>query len=284
MANEAMRDNWTAGATGWVRNERIFDTVFTPFTETLVAAADFASATRVLDVGCGTGTLLAAAVASGAQAVGVDISPAMVEAAARRVPTATVIDADAQSADLLSLAPAAPFDRVVSRFGVMFFADPVAAFANLRAAAAPKARLAFVCWRDAEVDMFMLGLRRLGERLADCPSPPTIGEPGPLGLAHADRIHEVLGGAGWSDVTIEAVDGRCDYSIDGSDGVEERLQVALSTVVGRMLRAALEPQLGSVGWAAALDDARAELREHSPGGSFSMIGHVWLATATNPSN
>jgi SAM-dependent methyltransferase len=281
MANEAMRDSWATGAEGWVRNERIFDAVFTPFTAAVLGAADLGSARRVLDIGCGAGSLLEAAVAAGAEAVGADISPAMVEAARRRVPSATVVVADAQTADLLAAAPGAPFDRVVSRFGVMFFADQVAAFANIRAAAAPGARLAFVCWREGEFDMFSLGLRGLMARLADRPPPPAAGAPGPMGLADADRTREVLTGAGWSDVTIEAVDGLCDYAIEGSDGVEERLAAALSGMVGRAAQAELEPRLGADGWRAALDDARAELRSQLVDGAVRFVGHTWLVTATN---
>src|SRR4051812_50179088 len=86
MANEAMRDSWAAGAQGWVLNERIFDAVFAPFTAAIVGAAGLDSARRVLDVGCGAGTLLEEAVAAGAEAVGIDISPPMVEAASRRGP------------------------------------------------------------------------------------------------------------------------------------------------------------------------------------------------------
>ncbi|MEY2443464.1 MAG: hypothetical protein QOE00_44 [Ilumatobacteraceae bacterium] len=282
MANEAMRDNWSTGAEGWVRNERIFDAAFTPFTAAIVRAADLGSARRVLDVGCGVGTLVEAAVAAGADAVGVDISPPMVEAARRRVPTATVVTADAQTADLLAVAPGAPFDRVVSRFGVMFFADPEAAFANIRSATAPGALLAFVCWREGEAEMFSLGLRALTARLADPPARPVPGAPGPLGLADADRIREVLTGSGWSDVTIEPSDGLCDYSIDGSDGVEERLAVALSSSVGRAVRAELEPRLDSDGWQAVLDEARAELRAELVDGAIRVVGHTWLVTATNP--
>ena len=281
MANEAMRDNWATGAEGWVRNERIFDAVLAPFTAAVLGAADLASARRVLDIGCGAGTLVEAAVAAGADAVGVDISPAMVEAAQRRVPTATVVTADAQTADLLAAAPGEPFDRVVSRFGVMFFADPEAAFANIRSATAPGARLAFVCWREGEVDTFSLGLRALTARLADPPARPISGAPGPMGLADADRVREVLTVAGWPDVTIEPSDGLCDFSIDGSDGVEERLAVALSSTVGRAVRAELEPRLDPQGWEAVLDEARDELRANFVDGAVRFVGHTWLVTAKN---
>jgi SAM-dependent methyltransferase len=281
MANEAMRANWATGAEGWVRNERIFDAAFAPFTAAILRDADLGPGQRVLDVGCGAGTLLEAAVAAGADAVGVDISTVMVDAAQRRVPTATVVTADAQTADLLALAPGAPFDRVVSRFGVMFFAEPEAAFANIRSATAPGARLAFACWREDEVDMFTLGLRGLTARSAERPVAPQPGAPGAMGLADAARVRAVLADAGWSDVAIEPVDGLCDYGIDGSDGVEERLASALSGTLGRALRAELEPRTGAEGWEAALDEARAELRAHVVDGSVRFTAHTWLVTATN---
>src|SRR4051794_7294922 len=114
MANEAMRDSWAAGAQAWVLNERIFDAVFAPFTAAIVGAAGLDSARRVLDVGCGAGTLLEEAVAAGAEAVGIDISPPMVEAASRRVPKATVLAADPPTNNLLPPAPGSPLGPVVS--------------------------------------------------------------------------------------------------------------------------------------------------------------------------
>jgi SAM-dependent methyltransferase len=282
VANEAMRESWASGAEGWVRNERIFDAIFAPFTAAVVDAADLPSARRVLDVGCGSGTLLEAVTSAGIDAVGVDISGPMVEAAQQRAPGATAVVADAQSADLLGLAPGEPFDRVVSRFGVMFFADPVAAFANIRTATAPGAHLVFVSWRDGEDDAFSLGLRRLLQRIDDPPPPPRAGEPGPLGLADRDHLTDVLTRAGWSAVVAEPFDGLCDYGIDGSDGVDERLTVALSGSRGRAVRAALEEALGPDGWEEALDEARDELRSDLHDGVVRVVGRTWLVTATNP--
>lgn len=276
-----MRSNWATGADGWVSNVRIFDAAFAPFTAAVVEAAELASATRVLDVGCGAGTLLEVAVSRGLDAVGVDISPAMVDAARRRVPAATVVVVDAQSDDLLAAAPGTPFDRVVSRFGIMFFSDPTAAFANLRAATAPGGRLAFVCWREGETAQFSVGLRSLVARLANPPDPYPVGKPGAMGLARAERIREVLTGAGWSDVAIDPLDGLCDYSIDGSDGVEERLAAALSGSMGRAVRAEVESRLGPTEWEAVLDEARTELREHIVDGAVRYVSHTWLVTAAN---
>ncbi|HZY09136.1 MAG TPA: hypothetical protein VFE69_15370, partial [Ilumatobacteraceae bacterium] len=95
------------------------------------------------------------------------------------------------------------------------------------------------------------------------------------------RIRDVLATAGWSEVAIEPLDGLCDYSIDGSDGVEERLATVLSGSVGRAVRAELEPRLGPDGWRAALDDARDEIRDRMDGDAFRFVGHTWLVTAVN---
>jgi hypothetical protein len=188
--------------------------------------------------------------------------------------------ADAQTADLLAAAPGARFDRVVSRFGVMFFAEPAAAFANIRSATAPDARLAFVCWREGETYMFSLALRALTAGLADPPARPKTGAPGPMGLANPNRIREILTATGWSDVTIEPSDGLCDYATDGSDGVEELLTIALSSTFGWAVRAALEPRLDPGAWHAVLDEARADLRAQRVNGAVPrLVGYAWLVTA-----
>ena len=129
--------------------------------------------------------------------------------------------------------------------------------------------------------MFALSLRALTAHLDDPPAPPTTGAPGPMGLADAERTREVLTVAGWSDVLIEPLDGSCDYSIDGSDGVEECLAIALSSTFGREVRAALEPRLDADGWRAVLDEARADMRAHLVDGAVRFTGHTWLVTATN---
>ncbi|MDT0201053.1 hypothetical protein [Nocardioides sp. AE5] len=139
------------------------------------------------------------------------------------MPQALVLRGDAQSADLRRMTLGRPFDRVVSRFGVMFFDNPIAALANIRTATAPAGTLAFVSWRAEEEDMFWHGLRRIAAHLPDPPPRPPVRQSGPLGLAEADHIHQVLAGAGWSDVVLEPFEAVCDFCLDGSDGVEHRL-------------------------------------------------------------
>nr|WP_235498043.1 class I SAM-dependent methyltransferase [Frankia sp. R43] len=283
MLNEQMRLTWGDNASGWVANEALFDALFAPVTAAISRAAAVRPGQRLLDVGCGSGTLLAAGAGAGASVVGVDISPGMAEAARRRVPVATVVVGDAQVLDLGGEAPGPPFDLVVSRFGVMFFEDPTAAFANIRRVVAPQGRLVFACWRGREENpMFSLGSSVLAGRLVPPPADPAPGEPGPTAFADADRLAGVLGAAGWSGIVINALDFECDYGADGTDGVEERLATILSTSTGRSARQQLQPALGPQGWSALLDEVRAELRRHLVRGAVRFPAATWLVTATNP--
>ncbi|WP_134765647.1 class I SAM-dependent methyltransferase [Nocardioides sp. 1609] len=282
--NEGQRSDWTDAGRGWVAQEAVFDAAFAPVTEAILTAARLTTGDRVLDVGCGSGTLLAAATAAGAEAVGVDISPTMVEAARRRVPAATVALADVQESDLLDVAPGRPFDRVVSRFGVMFFADPVAAFSRVRAAVADDATLVFACWRTREENpVFTRGTDVLTRRLPAA-EPEADDAPGPTTFADPARLRAVLSAAGWAP-TVAPFDFVCDYAAADptgrSDGVEERLAVVLATSTGARARAVLEPGLGPDGWAALVEEVRADLRSHlDDDGALRMPGAVWLVTAT----
>lgn len=174
------------------------------------------------------------------------------------------------------------FDRVISRFGVMFFDDPVAAFINIRRAAAPGARLAFVCWRESDNPMFSVGVDMLAAQLESPPAAADPTEPGPLAFGNAERVRTILADAGWADIELAAFDGVCDFSIDGSDGVEERLTMILSNRTGQQARTELPARLGEDGWAAVVDKLRDELRRHRVDGVLKFPGHTWVVTATNP--
>jgi SAM-dependent methyltransferase len=277
-----MRQNWTDGAAVWVANEAVFDAVFAPVTAAIIEGAGPAAGQRVLDVGCGTGTLLAKCAAAGAEVVGVDIAEGMAAAARERVPEATVIVADAQTTDLLAAVPGPPFDRVVSRFGVMFFDDPVAAFANLRSATAPGGRLVFACWRTEEENpLFSLGTSILEGRL-DPSEPPAPGAPGPMAFEDDDRLGSLLADAGWGQVRIDAFDFVCDYGFNGTDGVEERLTTILNGGIGRLAKEQLLPRIGVEGWESLVEEVRSELRANLVDGAVRFPGAVWLVSAVNP--
>lgn len=283
-----MHEFWAnRGSVGWVAHREIFDAELAPFATAVLDAADLTAGDRLLDVGCGTGDLVRQARQRGADPVGVDISELMIETARANVASAQFRVADAQT-DALDGQDL--FDVLVSRFGVMFFDDPAAAFSNLATATRPGGRLAFVCWRSgSENPMFRLGTHVLLDRMSDPPPGPVEGSPGPLGFADPDRIRASLSepsagsdGASaplWTDVAIEPFDAWCDYSFDGSDGVENRLTMILGTGLGFEAKAQLLPQLGQAAWAELLDQVREELRDNLIDGRLQFNGATWLVTA-----
>lgn len=208
---QAARWNGAAGR-AWTDVQAALDLMLEPFERHLVDAAASAGARSVLDVGCGTGaTTLAIArrLGAGVRCVGLDISEPMLERAKNRAEQqaspARFIRADAQS---YPLDPGA-FELVVSRFGVMFFRDSVAAFANLRAATAPGGQLRFVAWRAAAENPFMTTAERAAAKFLPNLPPRELDAPGQFAFADSDRIRRVLHESGWTDVDIQPLDLEC---------------------------------------------------------------------------
>lgn len=202
------------GGDAWVAMQPVLDQVFVRIEEMLTDAAAAWGPERVLDVGCGVGATtvaIARRLGDGATVTGIDVSAPMVAAAKERV----AYDDDPPRF-LLADAAAHPFedgefDLLVSRFGVMFFPDPVAAFTRLREAIAPGGGLRFVCWRSPEENSFLTaGAQAVAHLLPEMP-PREPGAPGPFAFAEKERIEEILTGAGWSEPEIEPVDFPCAF-------------------------------------------------------------------------
>jgi len=220
---------WNGGAgKGWVAADAALDQMFAPFNDLLT---DGVAGGRVLDVGCGTGSTTAALARRGADCVGIDPSAPMLAAARARMTregfSADFIQADAQTH---MFAPE-QFDAVISRFGVMFFADPVAAFANLRQAA--RGRLRFAVWRAAAENPFLTAAEHAAAPLLPCIMVPAPGAPGPFAFADRDRIFSILKNSGWSAITIESIDVVCRFA-----EVELENYLAVMGPVGRALQQA----------------------------------------------
>ncbi|WP_432042648.1 class I SAM-dependent methyltransferase [Streptomyces cadmiisoli] len=210
-ADDGQKALWNGVAgRNWVATQDLIDQVYKPL-ETLVAEAA-GPGSRVLDVGCGTGaTTVAAARRAGAggDCVGVDIAEPMIAAARARaeregVP-ARFVRADAATH---AFEPDS-FDLVVSRFGVMFFDDFAGAFANLRRAARPGARLRLVVWRGPDDNPFMTTAERAAAPLLPDLPRREPDAPGQFAFARADRIRGVLEDGGWTGVDTEPVDVEC---------------------------------------------------------------------------
>ncbi|AMW15192.1 SAM-dependent methyltransferase [Streptomyces qaidamensis] len=205
---QAARWNGPAGS-AWVDLQELLDEMFRPFEKLLVEAVAAEHAGSVLDVGCGTGGVTRAVARRAGHCVGVDISGPMIEAARahaeREGVTASFIQADAQE---YAFEPGA-FDAVVSRFGVMFFSDPVRAFGNLRSTVRDGAGLRCVVWRGPEENPFMTTAERAAAPfLPDLPA-RRPDQPGQFAFADPERVHRVLAGSGWAGIDIQPVDVVC---------------------------------------------------------------------------
>jgi len=196
----------------WVEAQALLDRLFREMEDLLVDAVVAEGANRVLDVGCGTGaTTLAVArqLGTAGSCVGVDISEPMISAARSRAEregsAPRFICADAQTH---AFEPAT-FDMIISRFGVMFFSDPIRAFANLRRAAREGGELRVIVWRSAQENPFMTTAERAAAPLL--PNLPTrpADAPGQFAFADRNRVRRILEESGWAEVQAQPLDVAC---------------------------------------------------------------------------
>lgn len=196
----------------WVQAQPMLDAMFAPFSDLLVGHARSMSARSVIDIGCGTGatTLALADVLDGeACCLGVDVSAPMIATARERAAAggsaARFVCADAARH---AFAPGAA-DLVVSRFGIMFFDDPVAAFAHLRIAVRAGGALSAIAWRGTAENLFMTTAERAASLLLPALQARRPGAPGQFAFADHTYISEVLERGGWLDVDIRPLDVEC---------------------------------------------------------------------------
>lgn len=273
--NTAQIDYWnaTVGQT-WARLQLQLDRQLEPLGKAGIQALAPQPGERILDIGCGCGATslaLAEAVGNAGSVLGVDISEPMLEVARARQHlskgnAATFRIADAQTAALGET----PFDAAFSRFGVMFFADPVAAFANIRASLKPEGRLTFVCWRPlAENAWQRVPLEAALPVLPPLPTGDPLA-PGPFAFADPDRVRGILTDAGFTKVTLTPFD-----ALIGSGSLEETLALALE--VGPLSRALRDhPDCRD----AALGVVRQALAAYVTEKGVMMPAAVWIVTAT----
>jgi SAM-dependent methyltransferase len=201
-ANAAERRRWNDEywSSVWPKREALTSKV----TDILLSHLELRQGERVLDIGSGGGTMTIAAgrlVGPTGSAVGADISAPLValartRAADKQSRNVSFCEADVQQA----VVDGGPFDVAVSQFGVMFFDEPVAAFANIRRHVIPGGRLGFACWQGIEKNPWFIGKALAG--LVPPPPPPATGKSptGPFAFSDPDRVGEILANAGWKTV------------------------------------------------------------------------------------
>jgi len=274
-SNEEQAKLWNGPAgEAWVEGQPLLDGMFEPFERLLAEEAIGQQARRVLDVGCGAGaTTLAIArgLAAGNECTGVDISAALIAAARARARSSGIaahfLCADAQTTDF----PAAHFDLVVSRFGVMFFDDFVQAFANLRRAAAPGARLRALTFRSPVENPFMTTAERAAAPLLPNMPPRKAGAPGQFALADRERTCTLLRDAGWREVELRAVDVECRFPAAALDTYMTRLG-PVGLYLSQVDEATRERVIGAV---------RAGFCQYLRGDEVRFTAACWLVCASN---
>jgi SAM-dependent methyltransferase len=275
--NAVMAELWN-GPSGenWIRFEEHHDRGLRRWGEAVLAAAAPAAGERVLDVGCGTGwmTRTAARAVGDGHALGVDISELLVARATARAEDEgvanvafTVADAQDHRFEPESV------DLAISRFGVMFFADAVAAFANVARALAPGGRLAFACWQELRHNHWILV--PFGAMAAEVgpPEPPAPDAPGPWSLADPDRVRSVLGAAGFVEVALETI----EEPMWLGDTVDEAYEFVSASNNVRLLLEGKDPAAAARGLA-ALRTALEGVEVGAEG--LALPGRAWLVTAT----
>jgi SAM-dependent methyltransferase len=237
-----------------VSEQALLDSSFVNFETLLVEQVARAGARRVLDVGCGSGaTTLAIARHLGATGacIGIDISDPLVELARQRAARdgvrAEFLLGDAQTHEFTG----EPYDMVVSRFGVMFFEDPVAAFANLRGALRAGGALRAATFRAPAENPFMTTAERAAAPLLPDVPPRRPDAPGQFAFADRARVKGILSAAGWSAIELVPIDVPCAFPASELTGYFTRLgpvapvlrtaDDATRARVIEMLRAAFAP-------------------------------------------
>jgi SAM-dependent methyltransferase len=253
MANPEQSALWNDQAgRSWAELSDMLDRLLAPFVPLLMDEIGPVERRRVLDVGCGAGALTLAAAASGGHCLGVDISAPLIEAARERAGRRGLATADFVHADAQTHRFEPPgFDALVSRFGVMFFGDPVAAFRNLRSAARPGARLACLAWRSAAENGFMIAAERAAAAILPQLPKRVENGPGQFAFADRDRVLAILTDGGWQDAAVRPVEVTCtmperDLALYARrmgpvGGLLPTLDEALKSEVERRVDAALLP-------------------------------------------
>ena len=278
--NSAQIAYWNdRAAVTWTTLQEHLDGMFAPLTARAIDAAAPSPGNRVLDVGCGCGaTVLALAgrVGPNGQVLGVDVSGPMAARARERIAAAgmgnanvVVSDASTHRFDPESV------DLLFSRFGVMFFADPTAAFANLRRAIRPGGRLLFAAWRPMAENPWFVVPFKAAEHLLPPQPPAEPNAPGPFALADPDRVKRILSAAGWTDISLARQD--VPVRLSGPGQIAEAAEFA--TRVGGLARALVEasPEVKQQ----AIDAIAKALPGHDSPDGVCLTGSVWFVSAKN---
>jgi SAM-dependent methyltransferase len=275
MDNTQQIEFWNGpGGERWAQLNDSTERMLSYITAALMPFAAVKPGERVLDIGCGCGTTSMAhakTVGPSGSVTGVDISKPMLEVArgsARGARNVAFVEADASTH---AFKP--EYDLVFSRFGIMFFADPKSAFANIRKALKPGGRVAFVCWRSPQENAWAARPLAVAMDLLPPQEPMDPHAPGPFAFADNARLKSILEGAGFMDVKTEPLDTVSGMGATANDAARATMNI------GPLSRAAM-----------GLDDATKEkirarvrdaLAEFKTPAGITPPAACWLVSARN---
>jgi SAM-dependent methyltransferase len=282
MDNQLQKDMWNgrAGAS-WVRHNSLLEELLSEPGRRCMELFDLPSSAQVLDVGCGCGNQTldwASCLDPSCNIIGVDISEPML-ALAEDLKSANQSALQANVSFLLgdaseALFPEASFDAIYSRFGVMFFADPTAAFAQLRSNLKPDGQLGFVCWQSPALNPFFTAPMQAALTVLPPPPPAKPGAPGPFGLSDKERSYGILSEAGFTEVTIEPL--QLELSAGADRSFDELFQELVQIGPAAALIAESDPALAEQAKTAVYET----LGEfYSVGNGVRFEANFWLVSA-----
>lgn len=277
-SNTNQREHWNADeGQHWVRFEDVHNAMLEPFGIALLDAAGLRPGASVLDVGCGTGwTSIRAAERVGPEGsvLGVDLSAPMLARARERAAQAGLEHVSFEVADAQTDALGGGFDAVISRFGVMFFDDPTAAFTNLRGSLTGDGRLTFACWQDLLANEWIAVPAAAVASRIPLPDPGPPGAPGPFSLSDPDAVRALLTDAGFTDVDIDPLEPT--VLLGGGRPVDETLAYLRSSGLGRAIFAEAAPDQVED----ALGAVRDALEPFETADGIKLASAAWLVTAS----
>lgn len=279
--NAAQIERWN-GATGetWAKPDfrEQQDKVIGPYGDDAMDTLRLQSGQYILDIGCGSGTTtlkLANRVGPSGRVIGVDISTPQLENAKKRADELADLCIEFHNHDMTTFPfEGSLFDCAFSRFGVMFFAEPVDAFTHIRSGIKPSGRLAFACWKSAEQNPWLSKTVEVASQYLPRPAAPGPTDPGPYSFQDSKRINLILTEAGFSDIEIVSVEKGLTCGPDMKSTVAQLIQV------GAM--------------AAAIEEAPEELRNriksdlgeafqgYQTSSGVIIDSAAWIVSATNP--
>lgn len=263
--------NGDAGAK-WVDNQEKMDQMLNPLSDVAIDIAEPQFDERVMDIGCGCGATSVELARRGAKVWGIDVSASMLARARERSvehPDMVFTEADASTYEFL-----AEHQLIFSRFGVMFFADPVKAFSNLRSALVPQGRMVFLCWQAANKNEW---ISRVGQAVKGfLPEPteaPDPRAPGPFAFAESDYLEGILSRAGFQNIDFQSL----SIDLKLASTVEEALDFQSNIGPLSAVIAQLEGQVREDAMNAAKEELQASMSEEG----IKLGSAVWLVTASN---